>query len=83
MGLLSWIVFGALAGGVAGMLTGAKNRGCLTNIIVGVVGAFLGGFIINFATGNDVYFGWDLRSFAVAVLGAVVLLVLTGATRRK
>lgn len=83
MGLLSWIIFGALAGGVAGMITGAKRQGCLTNIIIGVVGAFLGGFLLNFLTGQEVYFDWNLRSFGVAVLGSVVLLVLTGAGKRK
>jgi uncharacterized membrane protein YeaQ/YmgE (transglycosylase-associated protein family) len=83
MGLLSWIVFGALAGAVAGMVTGAKSRGCLTNIVIGVIGAFIGGFLINFVTGREVFFGWDLRSFAVAVVGAIILLVLTGAGRRK
>ena len=83
MGLLSWVIFGALAGAVAGMLTGAKDRGCLTNIVVGVVGAFLGGFLLNFLTEDEIYFGWNLRSFAIAVLGSVLLLVLTGASRRR
>ena len=83
MGLLSWVIFGALAGAVAGMITGAKNRGCMTNIVIGVVGAFLGGLLMQFITGENFNFGWNLRAFGVAVLGAVVLLVITGANRRK
>jgi len=84
MGLLSWIVFGAVAGWVASLLTGTNERqGCLTNIIVGVVGAFLGGFLVNLVTGTGVQFGWSIRSFVVAVIGAVLLLVITGARRRR
>ncbi len=84
MGLLSWVVFGALAGWVASILMGTnRSQGWLTNIIVGVIGAFLGGFLLNVLTGTAVRFGWSLRSFAVAVVGAVLLLVITGARRRR
>ncbi len=79
MGALSWIVFGALAGWVASVLLGTQNRqGCLMNIIVGIIGAFLGGFLLEILTNSTVQFEWSLRSFAVAVLGWVLLLVLTG-----
>ena len=83
MGILSWVVFGALAGWVASIITGTDRRqGCLANIAVGVVGAFLGGFIMNLATGSGLRFGFNIRSFIVAVVGAIILLVVTGATRR-
>ena len=52
MGILAWIIFGALAGGVAGMIAGSKRSGCLYNIIIGVVGAFVGGLIMQFITGE-------------------------------
>jgi uncharacterized membrane protein YeaQ/YmgE (transglycosylase-associated protein family) len=84
MGLISWVIFGALAGWVASMLMGTSARqGCLTNIIVGVVGAFIGGLIVEVLTGSDVRFAWDWRSFAVAVLGAVLLLAITGWGQRR
>ncbi|MFH1085783.1 MAG: GlsB/YeaQ/YmgE family stress response membrane protein [Chloroflexota bacterium] len=84
MGLITWVIFGALAGWVASLLTGTNSKqGCLTDIIIGVVGAFLGGFILNLVLGGGFSIGWDWRSFVVAVGGAVVLLFLTGATRRK
>jgi uncharacterized membrane protein YeaQ/YmgE (transglycosylase-associated protein family) len=68
-----------LAGWVASVLLGTQNRqGCLMNIIVGIIGAFLGGFLLEILTNSTVQFEWSLRSFAVAVLGSVLLLVLTG-----
>lgn len=82
MGLLSWIVFGALAGWVASIIVGRNNRqGCLTNIIVGVAGAFVGGFLSDALFDQAVWFDWSWRSFGVAVLGAVILLVIF--TRRR
>lgn len=84
MGLLSWIIFGALAGWVASLIAGTKRQqGCLVNVAVGIVGAFLGGLIVQFLTGAQVSFGFDLRSFVVAVLGAVVLLGISGAMRKR
>ncbi len=83
MGLLSWIVFGALAGWVASMLMGTSGRqGCLMDIIVGVIGAFIGGLLVEVLTNSNVSFGWNLRSFGVAVIGAVLLLAITGWSRR-
>jgi uncharacterized membrane protein YeaQ/YmgE (transglycosylase-associated protein family) len=84
MGLLSWIIFGALAGWVASMVMGTNSRqGCLTNIVVGVLGAFIGGILVELLTGSGVRFGWNWRSFAVAVIGAVILLAITGWGQRR
>lgn len=76
-GILSWIIFGALAGWVASLFTGRNDQqGCLTNIVVGVIGAFLGGFLWNQISGQEVILGWSLGSFIIAVIGAVVLLTI-------
>jgi uncharacterized membrane protein YeaQ/YmgE (transglycosylase-associated protein family) len=84
MGLLSWIIFGALAGWVASIIAGRNERqGCLGNIIVGVIGAFLGGLIVEVLTGTDFSFAWNWRSFFVAVIGAVLLLAITGWNRSR
>lgn len=84
MGIITWIIFGALAGWVAGMIAGADQRqGCFLNIIIGIVGAFIGGLIMQFVTGRGFDFGFNLASFVVAVIGAVILLLLTGAARRR
>lgn len=82
MGLLSWIVFGAIAGWVAGLLMGFRNGCCLT-VVVGVVGSFIGGLIMQLVTGRGFSFGFDLRSFLVAIVGAVVLLAIVGVSGRR
>jgi uncharacterized membrane protein YeaQ/YmgE (transglycosylase-associated protein family) len=83
MGLLAWIVFGGLAGWVASMITGTR-QGCCLNIIVGVIGAFIGGMMMELVTGHGISIRFNLNSFAVAVLGAVVLLAIAGlATRQR
>ncbi|OFW59179.1 MAG: hypothetical protein A2133_00265 [Actinobacteria bacterium RBG_16_64_13] len=79
MGILAWILFGGLAGLVAGFLTGGGG-GIIYNVIVGIVGALLGGFIMNLF-GESGVTGWNWRSFGVAVLGAVVLLIVLGFVR--
>jgi uncharacterized membrane protein YeaQ/YmgE (transglycosylase-associated protein family) len=84
MGPISWIIFGALAGWVASLLAGTnKRQGCLGNIAVGIVGALLGGFLVRIVSGRRVVFDWDLRSFIVAVMGAVILLAVTGISRQR
>lgn len=88
--LLGWIVFGGIAGWLASIITGRNQRqGCLMNIIVGIIGAFVGGLIYNLVSGGGLDFGFafgptSLVGFAVAVLGAVVLLsVVNLLTRRR
>ena len=84
MGLITWIVFGALAGWVASMIAGSDERqGCFLNIVVGVVGAFIGGIIMEFVTGRGFSFGFNPSSFVVAVIGAIVFLLITGMARRR
>ena len=71
------LIFGALAGWVASILTGRNSRqGCIGNIIVGIIGAFLGGWGYSLFTGRPLVVGWNWTAFIVAVLGAVVLLAL-------
>jgi uncharacterized membrane protein YeaQ/YmgE (transglycosylase-associated protein family) len=84
VGLLGWIIFGAIAGWIASLFAGTNDRqGCFLNIIVGVVGAFIGGLLMEFLTGSEFSFDFNLRSFAVAVVGAIILLAITGFARRR
>jgi uncharacterized membrane protein YeaQ/YmgE (transglycosylase-associated protein family) len=77
MGIVSFLLFGLLAGLVARALTpGRQAIGCLATMAVGVVGALLGGVIGDVVLGHKVHFGWHLGPFLLAVVGAVALLVL-------
>ena len=86
MGIVSWLVFGLLAGAVARILTPGRPRlGCIGTIAVGIVGALIGGLIGDVVLGDDdVRFDWSLGPFLLAVLGAVVLLLaLEGLSGRR
>ena len=77
MGIVSFLVFGLLAGLVARLLTpGRQAIGCLPTLAVGVLGALLGGVIGNVVLGHKVHFGWHLGPFLLAVVGAVALLLV-------
>lgn len=83
MNFLVWIVFGALAGWIASIIMNKnKQMGAIANIVVGIVGAFIGGFIMDFI-GVEVETGFNLPSLLVAILGAVVLLFIVGLIRRR
>lgn len=81
MGLLSWIVVGGLAGLMAQYLMGGERAGCLLTILLGVIGAFVGGMIMSFLGFGGVE-GLNIWSIIVATLGAVVLLAVSRAIRR-
>ena len=83
MGIIGWLIIGALAGWIASMLTGNDRKmGAGTNILVGIVGGFLGGLIMNLLGGSGIT-GFNLWSLLVAVIGAVVLLWICNAIKRK
>ena len=76
MEFLLYILGGALVGWVASMIAGTnQEQGAVANIIVGILGAFLGSAIVR-AIGGAGVTGFDLMSFLVALLGAVVLLFI-------
>ena len=77
-GVISWIVFGALAGWVASMIAGDNARqGWLGNIIVGIIGAFIGGLLFAALFGGGTFtLGWSIGSFIAAVIGALILLFI-------
>jgi uncharacterized membrane protein YeaQ/YmgE (transglycosylase-associated protein family) len=84
MGLIAMIVLGAIAGWIASLIT-RSSTGLLMDIILGIVGAVIGGFIMTFF-GQPGITGFDFYSLIVAVVGAIVLIwvgrLLTGSTGR-
>ncbi len=69
-----WLVFGALAGWIASMIMKTDDQqGGIANIIVGIIGAIIGGLLSRALGGPDVS-GFNLTSLLVAILGAVILL---------
>ena len=85
MSIVSWILFGLLAGAIARLLVpGTGGLGCIGTLAVGILGALLGGFVGQLLLGHEVRYGWDLGPFLLAVLGAVVcLLVLRAIGSRR
>jgi len=82
MGIILWIVFGALVGWIASLIMKTDGQqGVILNIIVGIVGAVVGGFIMS-SFGESPVTGFNLYSFLVALLGAVVLIALVKLLRR-
>ena len=79
MSILGWIILGGLAGAVASALMG-ERQGCVMNIIVGIIGAFVGGGIFNLIGGIGIT-GFNLWSFVVAVIGAIVFIAIVRALR--
>jgi len=82
LNIIVWIIFGALAGWIASIIMKRDAQmGAMTNIVVGIVGAFIGGFLMNLFGASGVT-GFNIYSLLVAILGAVVLLLLVGMMQR-
>ena len=80
MGIITWIIVGIISGWTASALT-RRNQFIVTNIIVGLVGAILGGFAANLVTRHAVL-GFSWASLFVGILGAVVFLAFANAMQR-
>jgi uncharacterized membrane protein YeaQ/YmgE (transglycosylase-associated protein family) len=82
MGVLAWIILGGLAGWIASIIMKTnEDQGIFLNIVVGIVGAVLGGFIVQMVGGSGVD-GFNFYSLIVAVFGAVVLLAVVKTVHR-
>ena len=75
---LAWIVVGAVAGWLAGLLVkGDEGLGVIGHVLLGLAGALIGGYVVSLVTGNDPMDGvFDLSTIITAVVGAVVLVLL-------
>lgn len=80
MGILSWILVGLVAGWLADMVMKGRSRGLLFSLVLGIVGAIVGGFLASALFGaGDALTGFNLPTLLVAFLGAVVLIVIVRA----
>lgn len=81
MGIIGWIVLGGLAGWVASLIMKTdKQMGLFLNIVVGIVGAFIGGWLTSVFLDKDIS-GFNIESFFIALLGSVILLWLVKLAR--
>lgn len=81
MEIILWIVFGALVGWVASLVMNTQG-GLVWDIVVGIIGAVIGGWVMSI-TGERAVSGFNLYSFLVALLGACMLIILVRAIRRQ
>jgi uncharacterized membrane protein YeaQ/YmgE (transglycosylase-associated protein family) len=79
-GIIAWIIIGAIAGWLAGVLVKGGGFGLIVDIIVGIVGAFIGGWLAG-VLGISVGGGW-ISSIITAIVGAVILLFVIRLFRR-
>ncbi|TKI03396.1 GlsB/YeaQ/YmgE family stress response membrane protein [Martelella alba] len=83
MGILSWIIFGLIAGIIAKwIMPGRDGGGFILTVILGIVGAVVGGYISTFF-GYGRVDGFNFGSFVVAVIGAIVVLLIYRMVRRE
>jgi uncharacterized membrane protein YeaQ/YmgE (transglycosylase-associated protein family) len=81
MGIILWLIVGGVIGWLASIIMRTDaQQGIFLNIIVGIVGAFLGGLIINGGSINNS--GLTIQSFLVSLLGAIILLAIVNLVRR-
>jgi uncharacterized membrane protein YeaQ/YmgE (transglycosylase-associated protein family) len=82
MSVLAWIVLGLIAGFVASKVVNRQGEGMILDMVLGIVGALVGGWIMSALGGYGVT-GFNLYSILVGILGAVVLLVVANFVRRS
>lgn len=82
MEILLWIIFGALAGWIASIIMKTSaSQGTVSDIVMGIIGAIVGGFFMNLA-GQPGVTGFNLYSLVVAVIGAVIVIYIGRILRR-
>jgi uncharacterized membrane protein YeaQ/YmgE (transglycosylase-associated protein family) len=77
LSLLTWILIGGLAGWLAGIVVRRPSFGCIGDIVVGMAGAIIGGFMLSLLLpGEYAFSGLSLGSLLMALLGAIILLLV-------
>jgi uncharacterized membrane protein YeaQ/YmgE (transglycosylase-associated protein family) len=73
LNIILWVLFGAIAGWAASVIVGNPRHSIVSNVVIGIVGAIIGGWIVRIFGGSGIT-GFNLGSLLTAILGAVVLL---------
>jgi len=81
MSIIGWIILGLIAGFIASKIVNKQGQGFFLDIILGIVGALVGGWLFEFI-GHAGVTGFNLYSMFVAIIGAIVVLVVYHAVRR-
>jgi uncharacterized membrane protein YeaQ/YmgE (transglycosylase-associated protein family) len=81
MSILGWIILGLIAGFIASKIVNKQGQGFFLDIVLGIVGALVGGWLFEFI-GHAGVTGFNLYSMFVAIIGAIVVLVVYHAIRR-
>jgi uncharacterized membrane protein YeaQ/YmgE (transglycosylase-associated protein family) len=80
MSIVAWLVVGAIAGYLAGFLVkGDEGLGIIGHIVLGIVGALVGGFLASVLLNKDMTSGINVETIVVAVIGAVIVVLVVGA----
>lgn len=77
MNIVAWIVFGGVAGWLAGQIMKGGGFGLIGNVIVGIIGSFVGGWVFSTLLGFG-QAGFNFTGLVVAVIGAIILLAIVG-----
>jgi uncharacterized membrane protein YeaQ/YmgE (transglycosylase-associated protein family) len=77
MSIIAWILLGLIAGWLAGMIMRGGGYGIVGDIVLGIVGAIVGGWITGALLGRDMINGFNIETLLVAVLGAIVLIAVS------
>lgn len=85
MGIIIWLIMGGIVGWIASMIMGTNGRqGIILNVVVGIVGAVLGGWLVGPLIGaGSINDGITIMSFVVSLIGAVILLAIIGLFQRS
>ena len=82
MGIIAWLVLGLIAGFIGSKLVNKQGAGMLMDIVLGIVGAVVGGFVAHLAGFSGIT-GFDLYSLLIAVVGSILVLVAYHALARR
>jgi uncharacterized membrane protein YeaQ/YmgE (transglycosylase-associated protein family) len=77
MSIIAWIILGLVAGWLAGMVMRGGGYGIIGDIVLGILGAIIGGWITGAVMGTDLVNGFNVVSVIVAVIGAIILIAIS------